>query len=197
MTPDQIHQVRQALEFYADVANYQGPSIVEACTAVWCDGGKRAVAALSLLTLSLNAPGSEEVEAIRERHKSDEELEIAWGGTPAGHAAHNDRATLLRLLDAERAELDKEQVSHLKTRAKLTEIRGALDAERARRVSEGWQDISTAPKSGPPIELYFPEVATPVRLPAQIWLGNRWDIVARDPIAWRHHTPPTLQEKAL
>ena len=69
-----------------------------------------------------------ELEAIRARHEATaaarqyrerhEILDIAID-------AHADRATLLRLLDVAREELDKEQVSHLKTRAKLTGIREA------------------------------------------------------------------------
>ena len=71
---------------------------------------------------------TDEIEAIRARHEATaaarqyrerhEILDIAID-------AHTDRATLLRLLDAAREELDKEQVSHLKTRVRLTRIREA------------------------------------------------------------------------
>jgi hypothetical protein len=71
----------------------------------------------------------DELEAIRARHK-EVETEIYYDNmdTPTwrqGADAHTDRATLLRLLDAAREELDKEQVSHLKTRVRLTRIREA------------------------------------------------------------------------
>jgi predicted DNA-binding protein (UPF0251 family) len=46
-------------------------------------------------------PSSEEVEAIRARHEADERADT-W---PAAKVIHTDRATLLRLLDAARAEL--------------------------------------------------------------------------------------------
>ena len=61
-------------------------------------------------------------------------------------------AALLRLLDAERAELDKEQVSHLKTRAKLTEIR-----EAASLLVRTWQErnpMRTADFHPPPCDCY-------------------------------------------
>jgi predicted DNA-binding protein (UPF0251 family) len=68
----------------------------------------------------------DELEAIRARHEALEAL-----GHLAHHdwasEAHTDRATLLRLLDAAREELDKEQVSHLKTRVMLTRSREAAE----------------------------------------------------------------------
>ena len=64
-----------------------------------------------------------ELEAIRARHwVAGQYVTLALD---AGQQAHADRATLLRLLDAAREELDKEQVSHLKTRVRLTRIREA------------------------------------------------------------------------
>jgi len=59
-----------------------------------------------------------ELEQIRARHEAD----------PYDRSqAVADRATLLRLLDAAREELDKEQVSHLKTRVMLTRSREAAE----------------------------------------------------------------------
>jgi hypothetical protein len=66
---------------------------------------------------------TDELEAIRARHWEDEFNPVQTA--TAAIKSHTDRATLLRLLDAAREELDKEQVSHLKTRAKLTGIREA------------------------------------------------------------------------
>jgi hypothetical protein len=76
----------------------------------------------------------DELKAIRARHEAVESDgrfpwlpdDLSWH-EDYGQAAHRDRATLLRLLDAAREELDKEQVSHLKTRAKLTGIREASE----------------------------------------------------------------------
>ena len=72
---------------------------------------------------------SDELEAIRARHEA---ASVRGGDTwDSGHVewvwsdAHADRATLLRLLDAAREELRAEQVSHLKTRVRLTRIREA------------------------------------------------------------------------
>ena len=65
------------------------------------------------------------LDEIRERHEAFEGLH-AWSDNEA-RRAHTDRATLLRLLDAAREELDKEQVSHLKTRVRLTRIREASE----------------------------------------------------------------------
>jgi hypothetical protein len=71
----------------------------------------------------------DELEAIRARH---EDTSGGWMhgycDIEDGEQAHTDRATLLRLLDAAREELDKEQVSHLKTRAKITRLRKAAQA---------------------------------------------------------------------
>jgi len=85
-----------------------------------------------------------ELEQIRERHEYDG----GWIIPEDCVQMYTDRATLLRLLDAAREtqrdailawrkrgaeldaareELDKEQVSHLKTRAKLTGIREASE----------------------------------------------------------------------
>jgi hypothetical protein len=63
------------------------------------------------------------IAEIRARHEACGHT-IEWPDYDS-FTAHTDRATLLRLLDAAREELDKEQVSHLKTRAKLTGIREA------------------------------------------------------------------------
>jgi hypothetical protein len=63
------------------------------------------------------------LDEIRERHEAFEGLH-AWSDNEA-RRAHADRATLLRLLDAAREELRAEQVSHLKTRVRLTRIREA------------------------------------------------------------------------
>ena len=72
---------------------------------------------------------TDELEAIRARHEAANApngniTAIQWRLTYGGDA-HADRATLLRLLDAAREELDAEQVSHLKTRVRLTRIREA------------------------------------------------------------------------
>ena len=64
---------------------------------------------------------TDEIEAIRARHEADCQI---YRDRRHDHA-HADRATLLRLLDAAREELDKEQVSHLKTRVMLTRSREA------------------------------------------------------------------------
>ena len=110
-----------------------------------------------------DVPVAEEIEAIRAQFEEASKL----GGDPLwmkGHAvigsllalsdrltvernvlrrelaAHNEgRLGAMRLLDAAREELRKEQVSHLKTRVMLTRIR---------QKGDGWQDISTAPRDG-------------------------------------------------
>ena len=67
------------------------------------------------------------IAEIRARHEASERGN-RWDDIERyGDEAHTDRATLLRLLDAAREELDKEQVSHLKTRAKLTGFREASE----------------------------------------------------------------------
>jgi hypothetical protein len=66
----------------------------------------------------------DELEAIRARHETWPADFMGGPLTPFGEACA-DRATLLRLLDAAREELDAEQVSHLKTRVRLTRIREA------------------------------------------------------------------------
>jgi hypothetical protein len=66
----------------------------------------------------------EQIERVRDRQKADEAFQGVFGPN-RGLQAHYDRAALLRALDEALAELDKEQVSHLKTRAKLTRIREA------------------------------------------------------------------------
>ena len=76
---------------------------------------------------------TDKLEAIRARHEADcgfesDSMDSAeWRAalTMLATRAHADRATLLRLLDAAREELDKEQVSHLKTRVRLTRSREA------------------------------------------------------------------------
>ena len=62
------------------------------------------------------AQSTEEVEAIRARHEAaDKDSGHEWAGLHADHA-HTDRATLLRLLDAARAELA--EVAEIKAAAK-------------------------------------------------------------------------------
>jgi hypothetical protein len=63
------------------------------------------------------------IAEIRARHEACGHIE-QWPDFDS-FEAHADRATLLRLLDAAREELRAEQVSHLKTRVRLTRIREA------------------------------------------------------------------------
>jgi hypothetical protein len=63
----------------------------------------------------------DELEAIRNRA----EMFCGVLGASWDEEAQTDRRTLLRLLDAAREELRAEQVSHLKTRVRLTRIREA------------------------------------------------------------------------
>jgi hypothetical protein len=66
---------------------------------------------------------TDELEAIRARHiNNHDDPEFSEDD---GFYAHDDRGVLLRLLDAAREELRAEQVSHLKTRVRLTRIREA------------------------------------------------------------------------
>ena len=69
----------------------------------------------------------EQIERVRDRQKADEAFQGVFGPN-RGLQAHYDRAALLRALDEALAELDKEQVSHLKTRAKITRLRKAAQA---------------------------------------------------------------------
>ena len=77
-----------------------------------------------------DVPGAEEVEAIRRRHEADEQAAEEGDGVPPLRliAAYIDRTTLLRLLDAARAELAEVREAaevrawRTSTRAKLPEL---------------------------------------------------------------------------
>jgi hypothetical protein len=74
---------------------------------------------------NLTMSDANELDAIRARHVEDKAFCVVMRMEHPPQI--QDIATLIRLLDAARAELDKEQVSHLKTRAKLTGIREASE----------------------------------------------------------------------
>ena len=110
------------------------------------DARDKALSLLSDVLVYLMPPElntGDALEEIRGRHAEQDLFFQRTNSHPphpnAWKEAHTDRATLLRLLDAAREELRKEQVSHLKTRVMLTRIR---------QKGDGWQDISTAPKDG-------------------------------------------------
>ena len=95
-----------------------------------------------------------EFEAIKARHEhcNFTVTKTEWNEREAFNA-HTDRATLIAIVESERAradkaktELDAEQIAGLKTRAELTEARRELAAlrEAARPILKLWQDIQFA-----------------------------------------------------
>jgi hypothetical protein len=92
------------------------------------DAMKRFVRSAALSHPAPDVPGAEEVEAARAWIAANQNrFDTCRSDYGDGEIAFDFCVTLLRLLDAAREELDKEQVSHLKTRVMLTRSREAAE----------------------------------------------------------------------
>ncbi len=104
---DTIDQVREALAMMIRCA-YPVSTDIDSRGYQWSEAWLDDVLPIAKAALSRPAPdvpGAEEVEQIRARHEACEnEQSLDWIDAH-GPGAHTDRATLLALLDAARAEL--------------------------------------------------------------------------------------------